>query len=98
MLHVPMILDELLAKKVIDLPESKRPEEINKVGDPRYCKFHRVLGHPTSKCFILKEKIMMLVSEGKIIIDQDETTEANHASVAPNQKKCSRSTFLQFGS
>jgi len=95
---VPMILDELLAKKVIDLPESKRPEEINKVGDPRYCKFHRVLGHPTSKCFILKEKIMMLVSEGKIIIDQDETTEENHASVAPNQKKCSRSTFLKFGS
>ncbi|KAH0761272.1 hypothetical protein KY290_017345 [Solanum tuberosum] len=55
---VPMILDELLAKKVIDLPESKRPEEINK----------------------------------------DEIAEANHASVAPNQKKCSKSTFLQFGS
>ncbi|KAG5591245.1 hypothetical protein H5410_041759 [Solanum commersonii] len=85
---VPMIVDELLAKKVINLPESKRPEEINKVGDPRYCKFHRVLGHPTSKCFILKEKIMMLVSKGKIIIDQDETAEANHASVAPNQQKC----------
>ncbi|KAG5591595.1 hypothetical protein H5410_042109 [Solanum commersonii] len=28
----------------------------------------------------------------------DETAEANHASVTPNQKKCSRSTFLQFGS
>ena len=47
---------------------------------------------------------MMLVSEGKIIIDQDKTVEANHASVAPNRKKCSRSpsvpnaTFLQFGS
>ena len=41
---------------------------------------------------------MMLVSEGKIIIDQDETAEANHASVAQNQNKCSRSTFLQFGS
>ena len=72
-----MILEKLLAKNVIDLPESKRTEEMNKVGDPRYCKFHRVLGHPTSKCFILKEKVMMLVSEGKIIIDQDETTEAN---------------------
>ncbi|KAH0748540.1 hypothetical protein KY290_027772 [Solanum tuberosum] len=95
---VPMILDELLAKKVIDFPESKRPKEINKVGDPRYCKFHHVLGHPMSKYFILKEKIMMLVSEGKIIIDQDETTEANHSSVAPNQKKCLRFTFLQFGS
>ncbi|KAK4737614.1 hypothetical protein R3W88_001311 [Solanum pinnatisectum] len=26
------------------------------------------------------------------------SVEANHASVAPNQNKCSRSTFLQFGS
>ncbi|KAH0686101.1 hypothetical protein KY284_016654 [Solanum tuberosum] len=87
---VPMILDELLPKKVIDLPESKRPEEINKVGDPKYCKFHRVVGHPTSKCFILKEKIMMLVSEGKINIDMDETTEANHASVSLNEEKSTK--------
>ena len=47
---------------------------------------------------------MMLVSEGKIIINQDETVEANHASIAPNQTKCSMSlsilntTFLRFGS
>ncbi|KAK4733917.1 hypothetical protein R3W88_008178 [Solanum pinnatisectum] len=40
------------------------------------------------------EKIMMLVSEGKIIIDMDETLEANHASVAPNQTKCSRSQIM----
>ncbi|KAH0781243.1 hypothetical protein KY290_000841 [Solanum tuberosum] len=87
--------------------ERRRPtlKELEaKVGDPGYCKFHRVLGHPTSKCFILKEKIMMLVSEGKIIIDMDETREGNHAGVASNQKKCSRSQimpntlFLLFGS
>ncbi|TMW85041.1 hypothetical protein EJD97_023888 [Solanum chilense] len=42
---VPMILKEFLSKKVIDIPELKRPEEINKVGGLRYCKFHRVLGH-----------------------------------------------------
>ena len=34
--NVPMILEELLANKVIDLPKSKRPEQINKVGDPKY--------------------------------------------------------------
>ncbi|KAH0738024.1 hypothetical protein KY290_036729 [Solanum tuberosum] len=90
---VPIILNELLAKKVIDLPESKRPEEINKVSDTKYCKFYRVLGHPTSKSFILKEKITMLVSEGKIIIDMDEAVDANQFSVAPNKKKCSS----QFG-
>ena len=47
---------------------------------------------------------MIFVSEGKIFIDKDEKAEANHASITPNQKKCSRSslipntTFLQFGS
>ena len=46
----------------------------------------------------------MLVSEGKIIIDLDEMAEANHTSVAPNQKNFSRlssipnTTFLRFGS
>ncbi|OIT31183.1 hypothetical protein A4A49_55384, partial [Nicotiana attenuata] len=101
---VPTILDELLGKKVIDLPESKRLEEIGKVGDPKYCKFHRVISHPTEKCFVLKEKIMALVSEGKIIIDMDETAEANHASIALKEKKCSKlhnvssTNFLQFGS
>ncbi|OIT19444.1 hypothetical protein A4A49_55051, partial [Nicotiana attenuata] len=101
---VPTILDELLDKKVIDLPESKRPEETGKVGDPKYCKFHRIISHPTEKCFVLKEKIMALVSEGKIIIDMDETAKANHASIALKEKKCSKlhnmssTASLQFGS
>jgi len=46
-----------------------------------YCKFHRIIGHHTTKCFILKEKIMTLLREGNIIIDDGETTETNHASV-----------------
>lgn len=78
---VPTIPDELLAKKVIVLPESKRPEEINKVNDSKYCKFHCIIGRLMEKCFLLKEKIMTLISKGKIIIDIDETVDANHASI-----------------
>lgn len=33
-MSTPMILDELLVKKIIDLLESKTPKEINKVNDP----------------------------------------------------------------
>ncbi|PHU14001.1 putative pectin methyltransferase QUA2 [Capsicum chinense] len=89
---------------MIDLSESKRPDEINNINDPKYCKYHRVVGHPTGKFFILKEKIMMLVSEGKIIIDVDEIVEANHSSIIPKKKECSMlqtmtsSIFLQFRS
>ena len=98
-----MILEEFLAKNFSDLLKSKRLVEMHKVGDPRYFKFHRVLGHRTSKYFIWQEKILRLLSEGKIIIDQDGKEKANNASLAPNQKKCCRSssipntTFLRFG-
>ncbi|KAH0754177.1 hypothetical protein KY290_024447 [Solanum tuberosum] len=92
---VPAILDELLTKKVIALPESKRPKESNKVDDPMYCKFYRIIGHHTTKCFILKEKIMTLVREGKIIIDDTKTAKINHASVKLDHKKDSISKVLR---
>ena len=46
-----------------------------------YCEFHRIIGHHTTKCFTLKEKIMTLIRKGKLIIDDGETAETNHASV-----------------
>ncbi|KAM2653540.1 hypothetical protein EV2_025168 [Malus domestica] len=48
------MLDDLLEKKVIELPECKRPEEMNRVNDLKYCKYHRIVNHPVGKCFILK--------------------------------------------
>ena len=49
-----------------------------------YCKFHRIIIHHTTKCFILKEKIMILVREGKITMDDGETAATNHASAKLN--------------
>ncbi|KAM2246588.1 hypothetical protein ACFXTI_007392 [Malus domestica] len=54
------MLDDLLEKKVIELPECKRPEEMNRINDPKHCKYHRIVGHHVGKCFILKELIMKL--------------------------------------
>ncbi|KAM2334132.1 hypothetical protein ACFXTH_011719 [Malus domestica] len=51
---VVAMLDDLLDKKVISLPECRRPEEMNRTDNPRYCKFHRFISHPTEKCFVLK--------------------------------------------
>ncbi|KAK4723318.1 hypothetical protein R3W88_026097 [Solanum pinnatisectum] len=90
---VSAILDELLTKKVIALPESK---ESNKVDDPMYCKFHCIIGHHTTKCFILKEKIMTLIREGNIIINDGETAETNHASVKLDHKNDSISEVLRL--
>ncbi|KAL0366237.1 UNVERIFIED_CONTAM: hypothetical protein Sradi_3513800 [Sesamum radiatum] len=78
---VPYIFNELLERKLIELPESKRPDEVGRVNDPKYCKYHRVVSHPIERCFVVKEKIMALAKEGKIILDVEETVGTNVASI-----------------
>ena len=59
-----------------------------------YCRFQRIIGHHTTKCFTLKEKIMTLIRKGKLIIDDGETAETNHASVKLDHKNDSISKVL----
>ncbi|KAL9224851.1 hypothetical protein vseg_000846 [Gypsophila vaccaria] len=79
------MLDDLLEKKVIQLPEPKRPEQVNKTTDPNYCRYHRMVSHPLEKCITLKEKIMQLAKDGKIILDIDEAVTTNHTTVSMDQ-------------
>ncbi|KAM1769055.1 hypothetical protein ACFX12_046941 [Malus domestica] len=76
------MLDDLLEKKVIELPECKRPEEINRVNGPRYCKYHRIVSHPIGKCFVLKELIMKLAQQGKIELDLEDTAATHTTTIA----------------
>jgi len=46
----PEMLLTLLKKGLIELPESKRPEEVGRTNDPKYCKYHRIISHPIEKC------------------------------------------------
>ncbi|KAL9666826.1 hypothetical protein QQ045_001169 [Rhodiola kirilowii] len=75
------MLDDLLEKGIINLPEAKRPDEVNRTNDPKYCRYHRLVSHSIKNCVTLTELIMRLVREGRIDLDTDETIEANHASV-----------------
>ncbi|PHU14149.1 hypothetical protein BC332_15354 [Capsicum chinense] len=84
---VSTIIYELLPKKFIEFLELKRPDKDNKVDDPKYYKYHRIVSYPTKICFILKEKIITLVRDGKIIIDANDMTKVNHDSAKINHKK-----------
>ena len=81
---VPNILKQLLQLKLIELSECKRPEDMGKVDDPNYCKYHRIIGHPIQKCFVFKEQIMKLVKENKIDLNFDKVVGSNHMTVACN--------------
>uniref|UniRef100_M1DX51 Retrotransposon gag protein n=1 Tax=Solanum tuberosum TaxID=4113 RepID=M1DX51_SOLTU len=52
------IFDELLEMKLFELPEMKRPDEAERSDDLKYCKYHRLVGHPIEKRFVFKDKIM----------------------------------------
>ena len=45
----------------LKLPQVRRPNEVGSTNDTNYYLFHRMLHHPTSKCFVLKDKIQALV-------------------------------------
>ncbi|KAM1195046.1 hypothetical protein ACFX2J_021594 [Malus domestica] len=74
------MLEDLLEKKVIDLPKCRRPEEMNRTDNPRYCKFHRFISHPTEKCFVLKDLIMKLAQKGIIELDLNDVVKSNYTT------------------
>ena len=41
----------------LKLPEVRQPNEVGYTNDPNFCLCHRMVHHPTSRCFVLKDKI-----------------------------------------
>jgi len=98
------MLEQLIEKQLIQLPECKRPEQAGKVDDPNYCKYHRVISHPVEKCFVLKELILKLARENKIELDIDEVAQTNHVAVNMTSSVLpsillydQRESLIQFG-
>lgn len=52
----------------------KRPNESGQIDDPKYCKYHHLVGHPIHDYFIFKDKVMKLVEQGKIVLDEANVT------------------------
>ena len=71
---ISKMLDHLLELKLIELPEMKHPEEADQTNDPKYCKYHHLIGHTIERCFVLKDKIMELAHQGKITFDDEAVT------------------------
>jgi len=74
------MLDGFLENGIIRLPPPKQPEEVGRTIDPKNCRYHRVISHPLKKCITLKERIMHLASDGRIILDLDNSAGTNHIS------------------
>ncbi|KAL8151477.1 hypothetical protein V2J09_021285 [Rumex salicifolius] len=50
--------------KLLTLPEPKRPKEVGKTDDPKYCPYHRLISHPITNCYVLKDIIERMINKG----------------------------------
>lgn len=67
------IFNLLIKNNILKLSEVKHSEEVRKVDDINYCRYHRIISYPTKNCYILKVKIQVLV-------------DANVINLQPNKK------------
>ena len=71
------MLDDLLENEIIELSEPKQLEEAGRTNDPKYYHYNGASSHILETCITLKERIMQLDKDERIIMDLDETIEAN---------------------
>src|SRR3954463_13597468 len=70
----------------LNLLGPRKPDEVGKTDDPRYCLYHRGLGQPTKKCWSLKDKLQALVDAGALRLKTEQKT------ATANMTSC-----IQFG-
>ena len=75
-----------MAAKPISLPEPKRrPAEVNKTNDPKYCPYHRIISHPKKDCHVFKDIIKDMIKWREIekegALPKGPTASSNAASM-----------------
>ena len=80
------VLDRLIQKGFLRPLTTSRPPNPNLPGFDlnSYCKFHRVAGHSTNSCMLLKYEIQNLIDSEKIIDLENLSTKNNHFLNYPN--------------
>ena len=76
----------LLANNKLTLLDLKRPKEVSKTNDPRYCPYHKMISHPLNQCFIVREKINKMWKNGVITFDK------NYKSAFVNMVSCGQTS------
>ncbi|KAA0031992.1 ty3-gypsy retrotransposon protein [Cucumis melo var. makuwa] len=81
--------EQHLEKQLIQLPKCKRLEQVGKVDDPNYCKYHRVIN-------VLEELILRLACRKKIELDLEELSNSirkSHLRIPKEKKDRSKKTM-----
>src|ERR1700722_1776960 len=72
--HIISLFKLLQKSNKLKLPEVKCPEEVDKMNDPKYYFYHRMLGHPTHHCFIFKDTRQALIDAEVLKLRPEQKT------------------------
>lgn len=80
---VEIFFYQMLAQGEITLPPPKRPNEGDKINNPKYWKYYHLVSHTLKDCSAFKDMLQELTNNGKVVIDspKDEATSKNTISV-----------------
>ena len=68
------LLLSLLQRKLVRLPQPPRLEGMWKTKEPDYCAYHRMLGHPTASCLVLKDQLQYFVNNHTLGLRPNQRT------------------------
>jgi hypothetical protein len=55
-------------KNELELPMSERPKDEEKLDNPNYCPYHRILWHTLKECWVFKDWVEKSIRNGDIIL------------------------------
>jgi hypothetical protein len=73
------MFNQLMENHALNLPDPRRPDQVNMVDNPLYCPYHRYVGHAIEDCIAFKEWLQRAVDEKRINLDADAINLDYHA-------------------
>ena len=74
---VHALLDQWLQDDNIKLPWVQCFPNASEKSDPKFCRYHRVIGHPTKECWTLKKIYNDRIHSGELVIENKDVR--NHS-------------------
>jgi hypothetical protein len=73
------MFDQIMEHKALNLPEPRRPDQVNMTNNPLYCPYHRFVGHTIEDCITFKEWLQKAIDEKRINLDLEALNPDYHA-------------------
>ncbi|EOY03309.1 H0502G05.11 protein [Theobroma cacao] len=83
--RVRALLQEWVRDGQINLPYTPRPPTAKEKANPRYCDYHRTVGHPLAECRNLRRMFHRRVQAGEVLIGNNRV-QNNPLPIHPNPR------------